>query len=93
MTLCKVCQEKEAVFCEQCHGFTHKTRRQKFKQTLFKLKGYKCEMCGTKEKGVLTIHHTEIGSKANEAQYNPEKCKILCYNCHWGKIHRMKSDD
>lgn len=89
--LCKVCNKNKAVFCEACHGQTHKIRRQKFKDNLFRIKGKVCEHCGTTEIGTLTIHH--VGGKDNSNQYDPEKCQILCMNCHWGKIHKQKADD
>jgi 5-methylcytosine-specific restriction endonuclease McrA len=91
INLCRVCGEHEAIFCRDCHGLSHKIRRQKFKKSLFKLKGKVCEHCGATELSTLTVHH--LYGKDNESQYDPEKCQILCMNCHWGKIHKQKADD
>jgi len=45
-------------------------------------KEIKCEMCGLEK--FLTTHHLDC----NDFNNTPENLKILCWNCHFGIMHR-----
>ncbi len=47
---------------------------------LLKIRGYKCELCGVKNK-LLDVHHEDY------MEQNINTLKVLCRKCHMG-IHR-----
>ena len=88
---CTVCGDEEAMFiqCEKCMVRSKAGRNGMFRKRVFKERGKKCEKCGESEMICLTIHHLD---KKNHP-YNIKKVKVLCLNCHVGRIHRQGRDD
>lgn len=89
--ICTVCGDNEAIFiqCESCVVKNKIKRNAIFKKRVFKERGKKCEMCGEGEKICMTIHHLD---KKNHP-YDIKKVRVLCLNCHVGKIHKQGRDD
>lgn len=82
---CRLCKIEEPTVCEKCLTTCKIGRDREFKKKVYIKAGNKCEECGETDKRCLTVHHLD---KENHP-YNPDKCKILCLNCHWGKVHNM----
>jgi len=87
--VCNVCGRKPAMICIDCHGKNSQGRRREFKRKIFSERKA-CEMCGVSDIGCLTIHH-ENGRGSNS--FNESTVKVLCMNCHFGKVHRQEMGD
>lgn len=87
--ICERCGQREAKFCEVCLTGDRIAEKKTFKRKVWQNANKKCEMCGEDDKRCLSVHHE------NKEQYpfDPDRSKLLCYNCHLGKIHGIRRDD
>ena len=58
-----------------------------FRKEVFKIKGKKCEICGSTKH--LNIHHPFYTKGKLAWQYNPSDMMVLCRYCH-KEIHNIK---
>ena len=58
-----------------------------FRKKVFKIKGKKCEICGSTKQ--LNIHHPFYTKGKLAWQYNPSDMMVLCRYCH-KEIHNIK---
>lgn len=58
-----------------------------FRKKVFKIKGKKCEICGSTKQ--LNIHHPFYTKGKLAWQYNPSDMMVLCRDCH-KNIHNIK---
>ena len=58
-----------------------------FRKKVFKIKGKKCEICGSTKQ--LNIHHPFYTKGKLAWQYNPSDMMVLCHDCH-KEIHNIK---
>ena len=85
----KISNLREGEYCHECFVSRKIQLRKKFKKAVWKRANSTCEMCGETDERCLTVHHED---KENYP-YDPDKARLLCYNCHWGKIHGLDRDD
>lgn len=57
-----------------------------FRKEVFKIKGKKCEICGSTNH--LNIHHPFYTKGKLAWEYNPSDMMVLCHDCH-KKIHNI----
>ena len=58
-----------------------------FRLFVLKVRGEKCEVCGTTKN--LQVHHLQYRSSAMAWEYNCNEVMVLCKDCH-KKIHNIK---
>ena len=58
-----------------------------FRIFVLKVRGEKCEVCGTTKN--LQVHHLQYRSSAMAWEYNCNEVMVLCRDCH-KKIHNIK---
>ena len=87
---CKACKEGVPAYCQTCFENIPIGLSRIFKKKVWKNAGGKCEnivngkRCNESDECCLTVHHED---KMNHP-YNPKKAKLMCLNCHIGRIHR-----
>jgi hypothetical protein len=86
---CQICKVNDAVICIDCHGNTSKGRKREFKYRMIKERKV-CEMCGESDKSCLSLHHER---DKETHYYDEDSVKVLCLNCHFGKIHKQGMED
>lgn len=55
-----------------------------FRQFVFAVRGYKCEICGSMER--LQVHHISYKKGLLPWEYTCNDVKVLCRNCH-ARVH------
>jgi len=83
---CKKCHEREAEYCTRCHAFRRILLDKRFKKKVWANAYGRCEMCGETDERCLTVHHED----KEKYPFDVKKAKLVCLNCHWGRIHDFK---
>ena len=63
---------------EKYNAYINSAEWSDFKRSIFSMRGYMCETCGTQQ-GRMHIHHLTYARFGHEL---PEDVRILCKSCH-----------